>query len=59
MIGIGGHDLKDLVGGTMMLQGLKVLEQDPVTKTIVLISKPPSPAIQEKVMAAVRKVMID
>src|SRR4030095_6637203 len=44
-IGTGGHDLGKDVGGITMLQGLRLLARDPDTKVIVLISKPPSPAI--------------
>ncbi len=40
-IGTGGRDLKEEVGGLMMLAGLKALQDDPETKVIVLVSKPP------------------
>lgn len=40
-IGTGGRDLKDAVGGRTMFQGLEMLESDPDTDVIVLISKPP------------------
>ena len=52
-IGTGGRDLKKAVGGIMMLEGLKALEDDPETKAIVLISKPPSAAIAELVLGQV------
>ena len=38
-----------------MLHGLGLLARDPDTKVIVLISKPPSPAIAREVLAAARK----
>ncbi len=41
-IGTGGRDLKEEVGGLMMLAGLKALQDDPDTKVIVLVSKPPA-----------------
>jgi succinyl-CoA synthetase alpha subunit len=41
-IGTGGRDLKKEVGGIMMLEGLKALQQDPATNVLVLISKPPA-----------------
>jgi FdrA protein len=41
-IGTGGRDLKKEVGGIMMLEALKALQQDPVTNVLVLISKPPA-----------------
>ena len=54
-IGTGGHDLKAEVGGITMLQGLAALADDPQTKVIVLISKPPSPDIARKVCEAAEK----
>jgi len=50
-IGTGGHDLSNDVGGITMLQTLSALAQDPVTKAIVLISKPPAPEIAARVLA--------
>lgn len=41
-IGTGGRDLKQEVGGIMMLEGLKALQADPATEVLVLISKPPA-----------------
>jgi FdrA protein len=52
-IGTGGRDLSEAVGGLMMLQGLQMLQADPQTEIIVLISKPPSPSVAAKVLAAV------
>src|SRR5262245_12630080 len=54
-IGTGGHDLHKEVGGITMLHGLELLARDADTKAIVLISKPPSPAIARDVIAAARK----
>ena len=53
-IGTGGHDLHQDVGGITMLHGLQLLARDADTKAIVLISKPPSPAIARDVIAAAR-----
>ena len=44
-IGIGGRDLKKEVGGIMMLEALNALQQDPATRVLVLVSKPPDPEI--------------
>ncbi len=49
-IGTGGRDLKEEVGGRMMLAGLQALQEDPATQVIVLISKPASPVIASKVL---------
>jgi len=40
-IGTGSHDLSDAVGGITTLMGLDLLEADPSTRVIALISKPP------------------
>jgi FdrA protein len=48
-IGTGGRDLKKEVGGIMMLEALKALQQDPATSVLVLVSKPPA----EKVVQAI------
>ena len=39
-IGTGSHDLSDAVGGITTLMGLDMLEADPATRIIALISKP-------------------
>ncbi|HEX7973616.1 MAG TPA: acyl-CoA synthetase FdrA [Anaerolineales bacterium] len=52
-IGTGGRDLKEAVGGIMMLDGLKALQADPATQVIVLISKPPAPEVARKVLEQV------
>jgi FdrA protein len=49
-IGTGGRDLKEEVGGLMMLEGLKALQADPATKVIALVSKPPSPVVAEAIL---------
>lgn len=51
VIGSGGRDLSQAVGGITTLQGLRLLQADEQTKVIVLISKPPAPGIAEQVMA--------
>jgi FdrA protein len=52
-IGTGGRDLKEEVGGIMMLEGLKALQADPATKVIALVSKPPSPGVAEAILEQV------
>ncbi len=51
-LGTGGHDLSTAIGGISMLHGLKALDEDPETKVIVLVSKPPAAEVAEKVLAA-------
>ncbi|WP_144554976.1 acyl-CoA synthetase FdrA [Bacillus sp. X1(2014)] len=55
MIGTGGRDLKEEIGGIMMLDGIKALEKDEATKVIVLVSKPPAPSVEEKVLAQIKQ----
>lgn len=54
VIGTGGRDLKSEVGGIMMIEGFKALIDDPTTKVIVLISKPPAKEVAEKILAMVK-----
>ncbi|WP_423188494.1 acyl-CoA synthetase FdrA [Alkalibacterium sp. f15] len=54
-IGTGGRDLSEQIGGIMMLEGLKRLQADDNTKVITLISKPPSKAVQEKILNKVKE----
>jgi FdrA protein len=49
-IGVGGRDLKEEVGGISTLMALEALEEDPKTRHIVLVSKPPASAVAEKIM---------
>ena len=54
-IGVGGRDLDERVGALGMLAALDALEDDPQTRTIVLISKPPAPEVARRVMARVER----
>lgn len=53
-IGVGGRDLSAQVGGSTMLQALALLEADPETRVIGLISKPPAPATARKIFERLR-----
>lgn len=52
VLGTGGRDLKEEIGGLMMLDCLEALKNDPETKVIVMISKPPAPSVAAKIVAA-------
>ncbi len=54
-IGTGGNDLKEPVGGLMMQMGIDVLEADPETKYIILISRKPADSVLEVLLARIRK----
>jgi FdrA protein len=53
-IGIGSRDLKADVGAVSARQALDVLRRDPETQVIVLISKPPEPAVAASLLSAAR-----
>jgi FdrA protein len=50
VIGVGGHDLDERVGGIMMQAGIERLAADPGTEVIVLVSKPPAPAVARRIL---------
>ncbi|MGB8646218.1 MAG: acyl-CoA synthetase FdrA [Anaerolineae bacterium] len=54
-IGTGGRDVSEQVGGIMMLEGLKALQADSDTRVILVVSKLPSPAVADKILAQVRQ----
>jgi hypothetical protein len=50
-LGVGGRDLSEAVGGRSTRAGLALLADDPATEHIVLVSKPPHPAVAAEVEA--------
>ncbi|CCH78899.1 putative enzyme with acyl-CoA domain [Nostocoides japonicum T1-X7] len=54
LIGTGGRDLSEEVGGIMMIDGIRALAADPATQVIVLVSKPPAPSVERKVLAEIK-----
>ncbi|MGQ9844700.1 MAG: acyl-CoA synthetase FdrA [Caldisericia bacterium] len=55
-IGTGGIDVKKEYGGYSFMKGIEALRDDPETKVIVLISKPPHPEILEKIGNLTRNI---
>ncbi len=55
-IGTGGRDLSIEVGGVSMFQGIMALENDPDTRVVILISKPPAPEVAVKILDGVRSL---
>jgi FdrA protein len=51
VIGVGGRDLSEAVGGRMARSALRALRADPVTEALLLVSKPPSEAVARAVLA--------
>jgi succinyl-CoA synthetase alpha subunit len=54
-IGTGSNDIKAAVGGSTVIRGLRILDKDPATRVIVLVTKPPEEAAAERILAEVRK----
>ena len=54
-LGVGGSDPKEKIGGLMMLECIRLLEKDPDIEVIGIVSKPPSPSIQEKIIEYISK----
>ena len=54
-IGVGGRDLSKEVGGLMTLAALDMLEKDPATKRIIVISKPPAASVARKIVARAKR----
>lgn len=50
LLGTGGRDLKEEIGGIMMKQCLTALTEDSNTKVIALVSKPPAAEIAQQVL---------
>src|SRR6266478_4879269 len=48
-IGVGGRDMSEAVGGTMTLAALDLLAANAATELIVVIGKPPAPAVGERI----------
>lgn len=60
-IGVGGRDLSKEVGARMTLLALTMLDADPQTKAIVIVSKPPAPEtllVLEEALTRVSKPVV-
>lgn len=51
VIGLGGRDLNEDIGGRMAALAIAALKSDPATKAILFVSKPPAPRVAEYVMS--------
>jgi FdrA protein len=54
VIGVGGRDLSAGVGGRMAASAVRALDEDPGTRVILLVSKPPDPGAAKAVIGASR-----
>ena len=55
-IGVGGRDMSAQVGGLMTLAALELLGDDAATELIVVVGKPPAPAVAERVRATLLRL---
>jgi len=55
VIGVGGRDLSEPVGGAMARLAARSLDEDPGTGVVLLVSKPPSLPAAEAVLAECRR----
>ena len=51
VIGVGGRDLTERVGGRMAGAAVRALDADPATGVVLLVSKPPVPDVAAAVLA--------
>jgi FdrA protein len=51
VVGVGGRDLHGEVGARMTRLAVRALEADPATEVLVLVSKPPAPAVAQSLLA--------
>ncbi|NUS05100.1 MAG: FdrA family protein, partial [Nonomuraea sp.] len=49
VLGVGGRDLSAEIGGLATVRALRLLDDDPATELIVLVSKPPDPGVARAV----------
>ncbi|MGY5882951.1 FdrA family protein [Modestobacter lacusdianchii] len=52
VLGVGGRDLSEAVGGLATLDALAALDADPATERVLLVSKPPAPSVAARVQEA-------
>jgi FdrA protein len=58
VLGVGGRDLSEAVGGLATLDALAALDQDPATERVLLVSKPPAPAVAARVAEAAAQLSV-
>jgi FdrA protein len=52
VLGVGGRDLSEAVGGLATFDALAALDADPATERILLVSKPPAPTVAGRIEEA-------
>lgn len=56
IIGVGGRDLSDEVGGLTTYVALDMVLADPQTEVVLLVSKPPSPRVADELLTRLASV---
>lgn len=49
VLGVGGRDVSEQVGGRSALRALELLDADPATEHVVVLSKPPAPGVARRI----------
>jgi FdrA protein len=58
VLGVGGRDLSEAVGGLATLDALAALDADPATERVLVISKPPAPSVAAAVEETAQKLSV-
>jgi FdrA protein len=58
VLGVGGRDLSEAVGGLATLDALAALDADPATERVLLVSKPPAPSVAASVAVAADRLSV-
>lgn len=58
VLGVGGRDLSEAVGGLATLDALALLDADPGTERVMVVSKPPAPSVARTVRAAAAELSV-
>jgi FdrA protein len=56
VLGVGGRDLSTAIAGRATLRALELLEADPGTEHIVVLSKPPAPEVAQRIAGVARSM---
>src|SRR3954470_1845175 len=58
VLGVGGRDLSETVGGLATLDALAALHADPATERVLLVAKPPAPSVAARVAEVARQLSV-
>jgi FdrA protein len=58
VLGVGGRDLSEAVGGLATLDALAALDADPATERVLLVSKPPAASVEASVSAVAAELSV-